>query len=522
MLEDLNAHLEPEGIGGESALAEAQAPRTAILIAAIIAVTVFVLDITLPLGVAGGVPYVALVLVGWWFPKSKTILILAAIATVLTIVGYFVSPHGGIEWVVYTNRAYAIFAIWVTAIILWIAWRARADVLRSELNLKQAKQKAEQASIAKSRFLSSMSHELRTPLNAVIGFGQLMQHNPQEPLTTAQQEYTTNIITSGELLLELINGVLDLAKIEADQLHISIEDIYVDTIVNECIPLVMPSANDRNITIENNMNNQARCLIQADGLRLKQVLLNFLSNAVKYNRPGGKVVLTSDVTDGGQLRLAVSDTGIGIPRDLHGDIFKPFERLGIEAKKTIEGTGIGLTVAKQLIQRMGGRIGFDSEENVGSTFWVELPQVAMRSELHWTSQMSVGIEQIDEDHKVLIALLNDLSDSIFEAHDIDETIEQLLDYTNYHFRREEAEMAALGYPHLEEHRRVHQHLAAKVQNFAEQWRNGGDAKVVQALLEFLRTWLVDHIMQNDAEVQAYIRAKGQAVDDSTEKRTSHL
>ena len=203
---------------------------------------------------------------------------------------------------------------------------------------------------------------------------------------------------------------------------------------------------------------------------------------------------------------------MGIPQELHGDIFKPFERLGIEAKRTIEGTGIGLTVTKQLVERMGGRIGFESEYHIGSTFWVEVPLASRCNELLWTNKLSVGVQQVDEDHKVLISLLNELSEPGLKAEDVDGIISNLIDYTLYHFRREEAVMKACGYPYLEAHRKVHRHLGAKVGQFAEEWRKDGGAELIQELLEFLRTWLVDHIMQEDAEIGPFVIGKEAEVE----------
>lgn len=381
-----------------------------------------------------------------------------------------------------------------------------------EEELRRSKEEAEQANQAKSRFLSSMSHELRTPLNAIIGFSQFMQHNPTEPLTSAQKEYTDDIVASGEMLLGLINGMLDLAKIEADQLHLSMEDVYVDGIIDESIMLVGPTAASKGIVIQNHTTNTPAALIHTDGLRLTQVLLNFMSNGVKYNKPGGTVTLDGNETDDGYLRISVTDTGIGIPEELHSDIFKPFERLGIEAKRTIEGTGIGLTVSKQLAEMMGGRIGFKSEDHIGSTFWVEVPLASRRNALIWTNKLSIGVQQVDDDHKVLIGLMNELSKSGLETEDVEVIINNLIDYTLYHFRREEAVMKACGYPYLEAHRKVHQHLGAKVGQFAEEWRKDGGAELIEELLEFLRTWLVDHIMQEDAEIGPFVIGKEAEVE----------
>lgn len=395
--------------------------------------------------------------------------------------------------------------------------QARKVIFKAKEEAEKARSQAETANQSKSRFLSSMSHELRTPLNAIIGFSQLMQHSPKEPLTTAQQEYTDDIVFSGNILLELINGMLDLAKIDAGQLHLSMEDAYADDIITESLILVRPTAEAHAIPIEYRMAGQQPVLVHADTLRLRQVLLNFMSNAVKYNKPGGTVTLDSVETDDGYLRICVTDTGLGIPEELHADIFKPFERLGIEAKKTIEGTGIGLTVTKQLVEMMGGRIGFESEHHKGSTFWVEVPLASRRRELLWDDKLSVGIEQMDDDHKGLIALLNELSETGLATNEVDAILGKLINYTVYHFRREETVMEACGYPHVDAHRKVHRHIAATASQFAEEWRKDESAELIQELLEFLRTWLVDHIMQNDAEIEPFAEGREAEIEQALEK-----
>ncbi|WP_440057034.1 PAS domain-containing protein (plasmid) [Pseudoalteromonas sp. T1lg65] len=235
--------------------------------------------------------------------------------------------------------------------------------------LIKATQEAQKANKAKSEFLSSMSHELRTPMNAILGFTQLLQIDGS--LTEDQQDSLNEITVAGKHLLELINEVLDLSKIESGKVTLSIEAININTLIDECLRLVLPLATAKNITID--VNNYAESLISADKMRTKQVLLNLLSNAVKYNAPSGQVEIS--ITESEQcLCVTVSDTGFGIAPELIDDLFKPFNRL-TEEHSDIEGTGIGLTITKKLMTLMGGSIEVDSEVGVGSKFSVFFPTV---------------------------------------------------------------------------------------------------------------------------------------------------
>ena len=238
--------------------------------------------------------------------------------------------------------------------------------------LRQAKETADKANRSKSDFLSSMSHELRTPMNAILGFGQMLEYIPHEPLAKTQKQCVDSIMKGGKHLLDLINDILDLAQIEAGKVELSIEDISPNSILEECLPLVsaMAEKSGINISIQNLSETTPR--VRADYIRLKQVLLNLMSNAIKYNRDNGEVIVSSLEADNGNLRISVRDTGEGIPEDKQSELFKPFSRLGAENTE-IEGTGIGLVVCNDLIKIMDGTIGMESTLGEGSTFWFELP-----------------------------------------------------------------------------------------------------------------------------------------------------
>ena len=247
-----------------------------------------------------------------------------------------------------------------------------SSFIESQSSLLHAKEEAETANRAKSEFLSSMSHELRTPMNAILGFAQLLEYNPAEPLSDNQKSSVDLILKGGNHLLELIDQVLELSKIEAGKLSLNVDHVSARDVIGEGLQMIQSRADRDGIRIVDRCDKDDLPLLWTDGTRLTQVLLNLLSNAVKYNRENGTVTLSCQIIPDGMLRISVTDTGSGIPPEKQDDLFRPFERLGLETG-TIEGTGIGLTITKQIIELLGGHIGFESEEGKGSTFWVDVP-----------------------------------------------------------------------------------------------------------------------------------------------------
>ncbi len=476
-----------------------------------LAATIFLFDVLFPLGVAAGVPYVAIMMVGLWAPGKRYILGLATICTALIVVGYVYSPQGGIPWLAFTNRALVVVAIWITAILigkhkqaeeaLWdsearlkttlnnllegvitidekgiihsfnpaaermfgyaaeeviggnvnmlmpepdrgghdgyirsyletgeakIIGRAREvtgrrkdgttfplnlgiaemrlgerrfyvgtldDITERKVNeesLRQAKEQADLANLAKSEFLTTMSHELRTPLNAVLGFAEIMQQQIYGPLGHPKYgEYIDDIHESGRHLLGLINDILDVSRIETGQTELSEVWLDVGVVVESSVRLVREKANHASLELLTMVNDDTPLLF-ADERRVKQILLNLLSNALKFTPKGGRVSVDAGIDEGGGCFLSVSDTGIGIAPEDVDKVLSPFGQVDSSLSRRHEGSGLGLPLAKSLVELHGGTLDLDSEAGIGTTVAAKFPARRTKPNRHRPAKRSGG------------------------------------------------------------------------------------------------------------------------------------
>lgn len=245
---------------------------------------------------------------------------------------------------------------------------------QKENELIQARRSAEEANASKSNFLSRMSHELRTPMNSILGFAQLLEMGK---LNDAQETSVKHILTSGKHLLQLINEVLDISRIEAGSINLSIEPVNITNSIRNVCAMVAPLAEKKKIQIVFDKSINVDHIVRADNQRINQILTNLMSNAIKYNKENGKVYLSLEAreSEGGEtiIRVKIKDTGVGISALDQAKLFNPFERLGAQ-NSSIEGTGLGLAVTKELVEVLQGNIGLESEAGQGATFWFEFPK----------------------------------------------------------------------------------------------------------------------------------------------------
>lgn len=267
-------------------------------------------------------------------------------------------------------------------------------IVRDITEVKRLEKSLRDANAAKTDFLSSMSHELRTPLNAILGFGQLILSDDKRTIDNDHRLYMENIVDAGGHLLSLVNDVLDLAKIESGSIDVTMKDIVIRDVAEECLPLIQAIGTKRQVTIRDISAGKQLPAVSGDAIRIKQILLNLLSNAVKYCDKGNTVDF--DISDeGGVVRMMISNAGPGIPLDRQKEVFERFNRLNF-SQSDIGGSGIGLSISKQLAEMMGGDINFESIPGERTSFWLDLPYGVQQLGVESRSPVNK-----DSSHKVL-------------------------------------------------------------------------------------------------------------------------
>ncbi|MBL4621564.1 MAG: hypothetical protein JKY89_04120 [Immundisolibacteraceae bacterium] len=289
-----------------------------------------------------------------------------AMSTGVPLVGWYFSQGSEFEFDI--GMMICIYIVFLLA----NGYSTRAGVVSSiklSNSLIDSKDQAESAHQAKSDFLSSMSHELRTPLTAIIGFGQLLDVSD---INDANREKVTYMIKAGEHLAGMIDNILDVTRIEAGGYEISKEPVLVSQILTDAWALMLPMASEGGVTLANPIAEDIGTYVNTDRQLLQQILINLISNAIKYNNTDGQISLIYSIDQTCTIRISIKDTGPGIAPEFIDRIFKPFDRLGAD-RSNIVGSGIGLTLSKSLAEILGGELGVVSQLGQGSTFWVELP-----------------------------------------------------------------------------------------------------------------------------------------------------
>lgn len=373
------------------------------------------LDLLSPTNVASGVPYVGLVLIGLWVPQRWYIPVAAVIGTVLTIVGFMISPASLRNQVVFTNLFIAIFAIWVVSLLCFIYKRDEKILEARTKELVETNSQLQEANNGKSRFLSSMSHELRTPLNAVLGFADLLKGKFFGMLNDKQFGYVRQIEKSGQHLLLLINELLDMAKIDSGTAELCLEEFDPREYLIGTVELMQPQFDAKELVVSVS-HDPSLVIMTGDRRRCNQIMLNLLSNAIKYTPVKGKIKICF-LQHEGLAKFTVSDTGIGIEPDERDKIFSEFHQADRVRDENLGGIGIGLALTRRLVEMHGGEIGVTSVLGKGSNFWFTLPLKPLEAGSPTVANATIAVPDkrltgmhilLAEDNDVNLAMIMDM------------------------------------------------------------------------------------------------------------------
>ncbi|HBM17386.1 MAG TPA: hypothetical protein DD381_13750 [Lentisphaeria bacterium] len=381
-----------------------------------------------------------------------------------------------------------------------------------------AKEAADSANEAKSKFLSTITHELRSPLNSILGFTEILVKEMYGPMNEKQKEFGADILESGHHLLSLINDVLDMAKIDAGKMDLNISDINLNSLINISKSLIKEQCLDRNIKLGKSLDSGIP-IITADERKIKQVIYNMLSNALKFTSNGGEIQINSYLK-GDNVIISVHDTGIGIEEKDKDIVFTEFGQIDSAQSRKYPGSGIGMPLSKKLMSLHGGKIWFESPgAGKGTTFFISLPlqrapEVKLDSDkdklmVGWSNGYCLNVKDIDDQHKKLIDFVSVLNEDLdFRVKDqvIKNVCKTLIEYTHYHFGTEENLMKKYSYPEIESHISAHKAFVNKVNEFIS--RLSADKNLDKDILQFVIDWLINHILKVDSMLCKFLNDKG--------------
>ncbi|MBT3557453.1 MAG: hypothetical protein HOC63_06395 [Rhodospirillales bacterium] len=386
--------------------------------------------------------------------------------------------------------------------------------------LEIAKNEAQFANQAKSDFLSTISHELRTPLNAIIGFSDLIKYQIHGPVSPPKyQSYVDDINESGSHLLTLINGILDMSKIEAGEYTVFVEDFAPSEVIAEVLSMLEGQANENQLSLSTEFP-QVALMVKADRTMTKQILINLVTNAIKFTLEGGNVVVRMSLV-GENVVVNVTDSGIGMSPEELERALEPFVQIEREKGRFHEGTGLGLSLCNHFAELQGGRFSLQSEPGKGTTATFTLPSrdpdaVETVDAPSWLPSMSIGIKKWDSDHIALLDLIVTLQDSE-EGNDPPEArkiiLETLIRYVDIHLASEEFVMKRLDYPKYDAHKSRHDEFRAWMKKLQATPLDSPDDWQRTIVADALLEWWYNHILKDDMGYKTFFDPRRADISD---------